>query len=497
MKIYAMPGPKKQDLSTTEFVRIHDYHMEAPESWSVLAGKFTKKLFLTGPRPIKIVHDTACGPEHYKMTVAQDRIVILCGGEHAFRYAMEMILSASDRSLLPVGTIEDYPMLSMRGYQLNLASCLRYCDLDELFHFIRMCSQVKINTILIESGNRFPNPKYPSGNPWELTTEEYRRLMEYIRAEGMDVIPMLQTFGHLSNMLSDPGLAYLREEQHLPEQLCPMHPGAMPFVKDVVDLYIEMHPHSKYFHIGGDETRQLGICPKCAEYAAKHGKGGLYTYHMNKVIDYVCSRGLIPMIYDDMVCAHPEAIRDLDRRAVIVYWDYWTTTDPTPLLVARGANPDSIIVHDRFHRENGYRGIGDLERNILKDFSGCLNMEKELSKEYIDLYRPYLGKDFPKMMKALPYLEYYQDCGFKVVTMPTTLGNTDNYLGAPNQARFTSNICLTARRTVEARAEGMISSTWYPYPEAGVPFGIGIAGQYAWGMPEGEKLTLPGTAASV
>jgi len=40
-----------------------------------------------------------------QMTVQENLILIHAGGEAAFRYAMEMILSTSDRSMLPLGTI--------------------------------------------------------------------------------------------------------------------------------------------------------------------------------------------------------------------------------------------------------------------------------------------------------------------------------------------------------------------------------------------------------
>jgi hypothetical protein len=299
------------------------------------------------------------------------------------------------------------------------------------------------------------------------------------------------------NAEEQPELEYLREEKHKPDQLCPTNPASMDFVKELVDMYAELHPDSKYFHIGGDETRQLGICPECAEYVRKHGKGGLYTAHINKVIDYVCSKGKIPLIYDDMVCAHPEAMKDLDRRAVIVYWDYWTTTDPSPLVVSRGGGTPRGIVHDISHAKDGYAGIADLERSILNDFTDRIDMLKELPAQYLATYRKYLGEGFPRMMKAYPYLEYYKDQGFRVITMPTTMGNTDNYLGAPNQARFTANVMTCAKRTKEAGAEGMIASAWYPFPEAAYPYGIALAGQYAWGLAKDAAVTVPGGAASV
>ena len=76
------------------------------------------------------------------------------------------------------------------------------------------------------------------------------------------------------------------------------------------------------------------------------------------------------------------------------------------------------------------------------------------------------------------------DRGFRVVTMPTGMGNTDNYLGMPNQARYTANIRICCERTAEAGAMGMISSMWYPYPAPMYSIGISTAAQYSWGLPD-------------
>ena len=313
-------------------------------------------------------------------------------------------------------------------------------------------------------------------------------LLDAAKAEGITVIPLIQTYGHLNFLLRQSKLAYLREEDHLPDQLCPLHPDALQFSKNLIDMYVDAHPGIRYLHIGGDETRQLGKCPKCAEYVKEYGKGGLYTYYVNQLIDYVCAKGITPLVYDDMICAHPEAVKDLDRRATIVYWDYWTTSDPSPLLVARGGHDWAIVRDKASWDDNDFAELPDLQREIFKVFGKPADLANGgLKKEYLDLYRPYLGDQFPKYVKAFPYIEYYKDQGFNVIAMPTSLGNTDNYLGAPNQARFTANVRTFAERTVESGITGMITSAWFPFPETAYPFGIALAGMYSWGMPDYQE----------
>jgi hypothetical protein len=249
---------------------------------------------------------------------------------------------------------------------------------------------------------------------------------------------------------------------------------------------LALHPNSKYINIGGDETRKLGKCPKCAAYVKEHGIGALYSQLMNKVIDYVCSKGVTPMIYDDMLCAHPDAVDLLDKRAIIVYWDYWATAPEVPHLIARyGSSP--VYTYDKRWEDGTWTDeLEDVTRRVIEVFGegGVDDVEKSLGEDFMRIYGKYLGNNFPKYFKAFPYLEFFMDKGFKVITMPTGMGNTDNYLGMPNQARYTANIRVCCERTAEAGAMGMISSMWYPYPIPMYPIGISTAAHYSWGLPD-------------
>lgn len=486
MKLYSLPEPKFQSLNPDKTVFLHDYHIEAPSSWSDVTERLTALAFLNGPKPLKMLEDPSFGKEAYRMTIDDDAITIRTGGVRGGQYAVYMLLQAAIHSKVPMGIIEDYPVMDMRGFCFNFRGPFRQLPVETVCAYLRSCGRAKINTLMMEYDTRFDHGKYQPANPWTFSDEDMKKIQSCASEEGIELIPLIQTCGHLSFLLEQPSLAHLREEANVFDQLCPSKAESFEFVKELIDMYVEKHPGIRHLHIGGDETRQLGHCPTCADYVKEHGKGGLYTRHMNKVIDYVCSKGLIPLVYDDMVCAHPEAMNDLDRRAVLVYWDYWTTSDPSPLLVARGGH-EWAIVRDKSWDESDFAGLPDVQRGIFKTFGIGCDLERDLSPAYLEHYRSYLGDQFPKYVKAFPYLEYYRDQGFRVISMPTALGNTDNYLGAPNQPRFIANIRCFAERSVEAGAYGMLTSDWFPFPEAAYPFGITLAGQYAWGMPDYQE----------
>ena len=491
MKLYAMPEPKVQILSEKKNVYLFGFHLETPEKWKQQAQLLNERNRLCGAKIMQVIEDSAYGEEGYRIRIEQERITIQTGGSRGMRYAVYMLMQAARTQYVPEGVIEDFPQMAMRGYQLNLRGPMRFAPVENLCACIRACGRAKINTLLVEYDTRLDHGKYQPETPWVLTGQELQTLQDCAAEEEIDLIPLIQTCGHLAHLLQQPQLSHIREDADVFDQLCPTNPDALAFVKELIDLYVEKNPRARYLHIGGDETRQLGNCPACAAYVKEHGKGGLYTHFMNQVIDYVCEKGLTPLVYDDMVCAHPEAMQDLDRRAVLVYWDYWTTDSPSRLLVARGGS-EHAIVYDRSWEEENFAGVPDLQREILKVFGRGCDLEKDLEPAYLERYRPYLGEQFPRFVRSFPYLEYYQEQGFRVIVMPTSLGNTDHYLGAPNQARFTANIRAFAERAVGAKAMGMITSDWFPFPEAAYPFGITLAGQYSWGVPGYQEKYLQG-----
>ncbi len=277
MKLYALPDPKKQELHPDKTVCLHDYHIEAPTEWRQAAERMEKLAFLHGERPLRWIYDASFGAEAYAMHIAEEAITVRTGGVAGARYATYMLMQAAIHSQVPTGFVEDYPVMAMRGFLLNMRGPLRYASVQELCHYIRSCGRAKLNTLMVEYDTRFNHGKYQPSNPWMLSEDDMKTLLACAAEEGISVIPLIQTCGHLSFLLSQPSLAQLREERDVYDQLCPLNPDSLSFVKELIDRYAEAHPNATHLHIGGDETHQLGKCPLCAEYAAKHGKGGLYA----------------------------------------------------------------------------------------------------------------------------------------------------------------------------------------------------------------------------
>lgn len=64
---------------------------------------------------------------------------------------------------------------------------------------------------------------------------EIREILKMAAANGLEVIPLIQTFGHVEFALKLPDFAHLREVQESPQALCPSFNASMKFVEQMVD----------------------------------------------------------------------------------------------------------------------------------------------------------------------------------------------------------------------------------------------------------------------
>ena len=76
--------------------------------------------------------------------------------------------------------------------------------------------------------------------------------VEFCEILGLEVIPLVQTFGHLEFVLKHEEFAYLRDVPEMPESICPCHDDTMGVIKEIVDQVMKVHPKANYLHIGRD-----------------------------------------------------------------------------------------------------------------------------------------------------------------------------------------------------------------------------------------------------
>ena len=479
------PTPKDVRLEDQRISLGDQWCVQAPPEWQKArqawrtAFRLSEDLDLE--KTVRLKQETMELGE-YKIKIRPDCVEVVAGDELGAQYALYTLWQLSPDGWIPIGEISDGPMLKMRGFHVNFDS-YRQMDFDEAAYVLQHAARMKLNTVLVEYSNRFPFVKHGRIQaPTALRREQVEQLVSLASENNLEIIPLQQSIAHLDYLLRHDAYAHLREEDVHRDQWCPLHPESFQVWTELVEEMLALHPGIRYLHVGGDEARRLGQCPKCREKVEKYGVSRLYIDYMNQVIAWLAERSITPIIWDDMLCAHPEALEDLDRRLVIMYWEYWTTGKSSPYFIARydRAGKPVTVCDERWKSEWAHE-LTDLERSVMSRFARPVPLEESLGPKFLNLYGPYLGPEFPKRIKAYPYLEFYQDRGFKVITAPTTLGNGDNYHSLPNYWRFVPNIRTACERAAEAGAEGVVTTAWYNYTPLMFHFGLAATAQFAWG----------------
>lgn len=197
------------------------------------------------------------------------------------------------------------------------------------------------NALIMEWEATYPYEKHSIiSNKYAYSREELKDFISYAEELGLDVIPLQQNLGHSEYILMHERYGYLRADKNDYAQVDPTR------LDEARELFTELYAdilsthNSQYVHIGGDEARILD-CNRCKKAWGKDGEGlgksKLYVNYMKMIAEIVTAHGKTPLLWADMILAHPEAIADMPKNVIYIDWNYGWAFD------RRGANPVDII----------------------------------------------------------------------------------------------------------------------------------------------------------
>lgn len=216
-------------------------------------------------------------------------------------------------------------MYEIRAFMYDIARGMRG-DVAYLSGMIERLAKYGYNMLIINIEYRFKFPSNPSiGTADSLTPENVKMLDAIARKNGIELVPFANCAGHCE------GIGSLEKYKHLcpdptgiqgtlwrggttdvgkavnpatfvAEQLLVGDSGAMDLVKDLYNDLLECFS-SKYFHIGFDEVRQMH---KQMPESTPVERWETVMKHLLEIIDFVKSKGKIPMMWADMFSRHTE-----------------------------------------------------------------------------------------------------------------------------------------------------------------------------------------------
>ncbi|KAK9737251.1 Glycosyl hydrolase family 20, catalytic domain [Popillia japonica] len=119
--------------------------------------------------------------------------------------------------------------------------------------------------ILLEYEDMFPYTgilkSVPAHNAY--TIEQIKEILVLADELKLEVIPLVQTFGHLEYVLKHSEFIKYREVPGSPQALCPSRNASTDIILEIVNQIMAVHKNIKYLHIGCDEVYQMGECEIC------------------------------------------------------------------------------------------------------------------------------------------------------------------------------------------------------------------------------------------
>ena len=305
--------------------------------------------------------------------------------------------------VIPTGEIRDWPAVKYRGIHVDLKGYQP--TFGKLLEMCRLMSQYKINAILLEVEDKYAFRCAPEvGVEGAYTYEQFRKLSRTCRDLQIALIPKLQSLGHVDYILKHERYAHLRENGH-PFQFCPRNEEASALWKAMALELMDCFREHEFFHIGSDETANLGECPVCKDYTKAEG----YVHCVQQCIDTVLEQGKTPIMWEDILRnAHHNLSDDdvektwsLGAKCILNYWAY---------------------------------GFGTNERD-----------------------------------QTLPHLPKYLDKGMRVWGASAFFGASSMIENVPPLRARTANVKAWTKEAVENDLEGVIATGWTKFRSADPP----------------------------
>ncbi len=204
---------------------------------------------------------------------------------------------------------------------------------DKVKEMILISALLGLNRLLLYTEDTFKLEKYPYFGYLRgaYKKEDIKDFVEYGESFGIELVPCIQTLGHLYQALKWAPMSELKDGE---TTLMVDSSKVYEFIEEIIKFSRECYK-CKDIHIGMDESCEMGL-QKYLKINGYKDRIELFTKHLAKVKDLCNKYDFSPMIWSDMFfrlnnlneeyygSSLPEStIRLIPDGIKIVYWDYY------------------------------------------------------------------------------------------------------------------------------------------------------------------------------
>ncbi len=266
-----------------------------------------------------------------EVTVKGKSATIRYGSTAQAARAVGAILSGLVSARKPYSESTPFEMLGI------MLDCSRNAvmTVEHVKRWLRQLALLGYNMVMLytEDTYELPGEPYFGYQRGAYSAAELKAIDRYAEKLGIEIIPCIQTLGHLEKILRHGAYSKVKDT------------GSVMMVgeKATYDLIEKMITHWKKvcrtdrIHLGMDETHDLGRGRYLDKHGYRHGFD-LFNEHLAKVVKLCRKHGLKPIIWSDMyfrlgcesgtyydpsTVIPDDVAKKIPRAAELVYWDYY------------------------------------------------------------------------------------------------------------------------------------------------------------------------------
>jgi len=275
-------------------------------------------------------------PEAYELHVSRERVELAASTNTGLFYGVQTLIQLVRQygCRLPALRIEDEPDFHYRGFMLDVSRG-RVPTVETLKWLVHTLSHFKINMLQLYIEHTFHFRSHPEIGEGcsPLEPEEILELDRYCRSRHVELVPSLQSFGHMGYILGLPKFRHLAEIVQFKDwkkaswrkrlhgmTITPVDEGTYRLLADLYGDFLPLFS-SRLFNMNSDETWDLGKGRSRAA-ARRIGIGRLYLRHIERIAALARHHGRTPMIWADVIYQHPELISEVPKDLILLDWAY-------------------------------------------------------------------------------------------------------------------------------------------------------------------------------
>jgi hexosaminidase len=242
----------------------------------------------------------AIAEQAYRLELASDRVAITANAASGLFYGVQTLLQLiapqNDGSLrLPEGQIVDWPDLHLRQIYWDDA---HHLDLPEtLRSAIQQAAFYKLNGFVLKLEGHFQYKSAPAVvEPYALSPAELQSLTDYALARHVQLVPFLDSPGHIAFILKHPEYAKLRAFPDSNYEGCATNPDFYKLLQGMFQDLLNANRGVQYFYLSTDEPYYVGLannsqCDEATQARKLGSVGKMLAEFLTKTANWLHDRG--------------------------------------------------------------------------------------------------------------------------------------------------------------------------------------------------------------